>query len=51
MVLTMKIQNFRQKNVMLLTVNQMAIIEKNDPIKILARSIESSLCDYSGPYI
>ena len=51
MVLTMKIQNFRQKNVMLLTVNQMAIIEKNDPIKILTRSIESSLCDYSGPYI
>ena len=47
----MTIQIFRQKNVMLLTVNQMVIIEKNDPIKILTRSIESSLCDYSGPYI
>ena len=38
----------QQKNGTLLTVNQEAA---NDPIKLLTKSVESSLCDYSDAYI
>ena len=47
MILTMKIQNLQQKNGILLTVKQKAITY---PIMKL-NSLESSLCDYSDPYI
>ena len=42
---------FATKNGMLLTVSQKVIISKDDPITFLTWSIESSLCDYSDPYV
>ena len=46
----MTIQNLQRRNGTLLIVNQKVIIHKNDKIKFLTRSIESSLCDYSDAY-
>ena len=51
MVLIMKTQNLQQKNGILLTVNQKVIIHTKKSNKNLTKSIESSLCDYSGVHI
>ena len=42
----MNIQNLQQKNGTSQTVNQ-----KENPIKFLTNSLESSFCDYSDAYI
>ena len=42
---------FATKNGTLLTVNQKLIILKDNPIKFLTKSVESSLCDYSDAYV
>ena len=47
----MKTQNLQQKNGILLTVNQKVIIHTKKSNKNLTKSIESSLCDYSGVHI
>ena len=51
MFLTIKIQNLQQKNGILLIKKQIDNYSKNEEIKFLTRSIESSLCDCSGAYI
>ena len=51
MVLTMKTQNLQQKNGTLLTVNQKVIVHRENRIKFLTCSLESSLCDYSDAYV
>ena len=48
MVLIMKIQNLHQKNCILLIVNQKVIIHTKI---LLTKSIESSLFEYSDPYV
>ena len=47
----MKTQILQQRNGMLLTVSQLVIISKDEEIKFLSTSIESSLCNYSDAYI
>ena len=47
----MKTQILQQRNGMLLTVSQLVIISKDEEIKFLTTSIESSLCNYSDAYI
>ena len=47
----MKIQNLKQKNGMLLTVNQKIIIHTTIQQNQKSISIESSLCDYSDAYV
>ena len=51
MFLTIKIQNLQQKNAILLIKKQIDNYSKNEEIKFLTRSIESSLCDYFDAYI
>ena len=50
MVLTMKTQNLQQKNVVTDSESK-GKYSHHDPIKILTKSIESSLCDYSDVHI
>ena len=47
----MKTQNLQQKNCILLTAKTSGAYSKDDPIKFLTKSIESSLWDYSDAYI
>ena len=54
MVLIMIIQNFQQKNSMLLYVidsESKGNYSNKNPIKFLTSSLQSSLCDYSDAYI
>ena len=47
----MKTQILQQRNGMLLTVSQLVIISKDEEIKFLSTSIESSLCNSSDAYV
>ena len=49
MVLTMKIQNLQQKNV--IYSEWKGNYSHENPIKFLTSSLESSLCDYSDAYV
>ena len=51
MVLTMKIQNLQQKKWYVIDSESKGNCSKDEEIKFLTRSIESSLCDYSDAYI
>ena len=51
MVLTMKIQNLQQKKWYIIDIEAKGNYSADEEIKFLTRSIESSLCDYSDPYI
>ena len=51
MVLTMKIQNLQQKEWYVIDSESNGNYSKDEEIKFLTRSIESSLCDYSDAYI
>ena len=50
MVLTMKIQNLWQKMAVINSESK-GNYSKDDPMKFLTKSLESSLCDYSDAYI
>ena len=50
MVLIMKIQNLQQKNV-IIDSEANGNYSHHNPINLLTKSIESSLCDYSDAYI
>ena len=47
----MKIQNFQQKRWYIIDSESNGSYSKDEEIKFLTRSIESSLCDYSDAYI
>ena len=47
----MKIQNFQQKKWYIIDSESNGSYSKDEEIKFLTRSIESSLCDYSDAYI
>ena len=51
MVLIMKIQNLQQKKWYIIDSESNGNYSKDEEIKFLTRSIESSLCDYSDAYI
>ena len=51
MVLTMKIQNLQQKKWYVIDNESKGNYSHHNPIKVLTKSIESSLCDYSDAYI
>ena len=51
MILTKKIQNLQQQKWCVIDSESKGDYSKDDPIKFLTKSIESSLCDYSGAYI
>ena len=51
MALTMKIQNLQQKKWYVIDSESKGNCSKDEEIKFLTRSIESSLCDYSDAYI
>ena len=51
MILTMKIQNLRQKKQYVIDSESKRNYSHTDPIKFLKKSIESSLCNCSDAYI
>ena len=51
MVLTMKTQNLQQKKWYVIDRGSKGNCSHDDPIKLLTKSLESSLCDYSDAYI
>ena len=50
-ILTMKIQNLRQKKVCYWQWIKRYLLTRKSPIKFLTSSLESSLCDYSDAYV
>ena len=51
MVLTMKIQSLQQKKWYVIDNDSKGNYSKDEPIKFLTKSLESSLCDYSDAYV
>ena len=51
MALTMKIQNLHKKKWYVIDSESKYNYSKDGPINFLAKSLESSLCDYSDAYV
>ena len=51
MLLTMKNQNLQQKIWYVIDSESKVVYSRENPIKFLTSSLESSLCDYSDTYV